>query len=134
MTVTKFNYDMYLGEQGDLAAGGLYFDDGDMVIFDARAAFDDYGRPNMPLLDNLVEIIAENILHYDRRVFIFCDGGIDKAPFIAWCVVEAVGDWDAEEEAGAIYGLIKATRPQIVEHYEWVEQRIQWLKEQGIYV
>ena len=129
--ITKFNDDILMGEVSDLSRLGI---DAGLLLFDARGVFDEGGEPNQPMLDNLVENICENILQYGRRVFIFCDGGIDRSPFVVWCVLETLGDWDAQEDAGAIYHNIKFTRPQIIEHFEWVSKRVQWMKEMGLYI
>ena len=90
--------------------------DTDTLLVDARLYFNKKGDPIKGIDSELA--IVENILQYNRRVIVFCDGGMDRSPFIVAKVLCVLFD---DYEMGDAYRFIKEKRPHIVEHYEWGE-------------
>ncbi len=88
----------------------------DTIFLDARAYFDNGGKPDWwGIHIGVTKLIEHNILEYNRQVIIFCDGGIDRSPYVA---AKALMDM-TDMSLGEAYGLIKKYRPHIIEHYEW---------------
>jgi protein-tyrosine phosphatase len=60
-----------------------------------------------------------------KRILVHCEAGIDRAPFVvALCLAMSSGRPPTMLELRArladAYKTVKKTRPQVVEHYEWL--------------
>jgi hypothetical protein len=91
--------------------------DTDTVLIDARAFFDQKGIPLYPTINGIVTLINTNIF-FNRKVIVFCDAGIDRAPYIVAKVMQL--DWDTPGLYFE-YEEIKKIRPCVIEHKEWEE-------------
>lgn len=55
-----------------------------------------------------------------KRIVIHCTAGIDRAPFV---VAKYFVYNEYAQTISDAYNMIKKKRPQIIEHYEWVDRR-----------
>ncbi len=117
MVVSWITNDLAIAEVSDLGHLGM---GSDTILIDARMYFDN--NEGLPRMDNIFEIVDHirfQIDRYHRKFIIFCDSGIDRAPFIVLMILKAMMCKMSREYTGEIYKLIRDKRPQIFEHWEW---------------
>jgi len=86
------------------------------LIVDIRNLF--YGDEDEPTLKTkrIAKLLGE-LSQQGFKILIYCHAGIDRSPFIGMLYLCYKYDIDYAKA----YAWVKEKRPQIVEHWEWVE-------------
>ncbi len=86
------------------------------VVIDVRHHFND---KTMKPFDSVLQLASaiDTLRHYGYRIFIYCESGIERSPFVA--AIYLYQKFDLQIPFLECYDMVKVKRPQTFIHDEW---------------